>query len=309
MRSSALANRIAGEITGLMQVGQIAPGDHLNTQKLADQFGVSRSPVREALQILGAQGLVELRSNRGFFARAVQARKAAPRGLPEIHEISPEYQRLADDWLRDRIPAEVTEQFLRDRYGLTKGQVTDILVRAAREGWAERKQGYGWRFLPVAKTPEAFEQIYRFRMLIEPAAMLEPSFRIDKKVLADQRRLQEGMLESDIERLPAEWLLNAGAVFHEELIKFSGNSFFHQALVRVNRMRRLLEYRAQLDRRRLLRQCTEHLQIVDLLERGEVMEASYFMRRHLGGALAAKSPMRWDGDGLVFEGSQTAVKK
>jgi DNA-binding GntR family transcriptional regulator len=309
MRSSALANRIAGEITGLMQVGQIAPGDHLNTQKLADQFGVSRSPVREALQILGAQGLVELRSNRGFFARAVQARKAAPRGLPEIHEISPEYQRLADDWLRDRIPAEVTEQFLRDRYGLTKGQVTDILVRAAREGWAERKQGYGWRFLPVAKTPEAFEQIYRFRMLIEPAAMLEPSFRIDKKVLADQRRLQEGMLESDIERLPAEWLLNAGAVFHEELIKFSGNSFFHQALVRVNRMRRLLEYRAQLDRRRLLRQCTEHLQIVDLLERGEVMEASYFMRRHLGGALAAKSPMRWDENGLVFEGSRTAAKK
>ena len=78
MRSNALANRIAGEITGLMQVGQIAPGDHLNTQKLADQFGVSRSPVREALQILGDQGFVELRSNRGFFARAVPPRKSTP---------------------------------------------------------------------------------------------------------------------------------------------------------------------------------------------------------------------------------------
>ena len=139
--------------------------------------------------------------------------------------------------------------------------------------------------------------------------MLEPAFRIDRKVLADQRRVQEGMLESDIERLPAEWLLNAGAVFHEELIKFSGNPFFHQALVRVNRMRRLLEYRAQLDHRRLLRQCTEHLQIIDLLERAEVMEASYFMRRHLGGALVAKSPMRWDENGLVLEQPKTAKKK
>lgn len=65
-----------------------------------------------------------------------------------------------------------------------------MLMPAAREGWAERKQGYGWRFLPVAKTPEALEQIYRLRMLIEPAAMLEPGFRLDRKILEQQRRLQ-----------------------------------------------------------------------------------------------------------------------
>src|SRR3546814_15120665 len=65
-----------------------------------------------------------------------------------------------------------------DLYGLTRAQVSYILVRATREGWAERKQGYGWRFLPVAKTPEAFEQIYRFRMIIEPTAFLEPGFRL-----------------------------------------------------------------------------------------------------------------------------------
>ena len=120
--------------------------------------------------------------------------------------------------------------------------------------------------------------------------MLEPGYRIDKKVLAEQRRVQEAMLETDIARLPAEWLLNAGAVFHEELIKLSGNPFFHQALVRVNRMRRLLEYRSQVDRKRLHRQCTEHLQILDLLERGEVMDASFLMRQHLGERSAQSRP-------------------
>ena len=114
------------------------------------------------------------------------------------------------------------------------------------------------------------------------------------------------MLETDIARLPAEWLLNAGAVFHEELIKLSGNPFFHQALVRVNRMRRLLEYRSQVDRKRLHRQCTEHLQILDLLERGEVMDASFLMRQHLGGALGAKSPMRWDEDSARLECRKSA---
>ncbi|PVE24189.1 GntR family transcriptional regulator [Microvirga sp. KLBC 81] len=299
MRSNVLAARIANEIANLIRIGQIEPGSHLSTQKLADQFDVSRSPVREALQILAEQGLVELHSNRGFFVCAASGQPAAQSGDTPLMEASPEYQRLADDWLRDRIPSEVTEQLLRERYNLTKTQVTDILMRASREGWAEPKQGYGWRFLPVAKTAEAFEQIYRFRMLIEPAAMLEPTFRLDKKVLAEQRRIQEGMLASDIARLPAEWLLNAGAVFHEELIKLSGNPFFHQALVRVNRMRRLLEYRSQVDRNRLQRQCSDHLEIISLLERGEVIEASYRMRQHLGGALVAKSPMRWDGDRVV----------
>lgn len=293
MPASPLALRIAEEIKQSVRSGRIPVGAHLSTQKLADQFGVSRSPVREALEVLASQQILELRTNRGFFASSVPPSMPTSGidGSAQLPESSSDYQQLVDDWLKDKFPAEVTEQFLRDRYDVTKTQLTDMLMRAVREGWVERKQGYGWRFLPVAKTPEAFDQIYRFRMLIEPAAMLEPTFRIDRHVLAEQRAIQEAMLTADIDNQSAERLLNIGSLFHEELMKMSGNIFFHQALVRVNRMRRLLEYRAQLDRNRLKVQCTEHLEILALLERGEVFEASYLMRRHLGGALARKSPV------------------
>ncbi|APG94044.1 GntR family transcriptional regulator [Sinorhizobium americanum] len=294
MRSSQLAQNIANEITLLVTSGELAVGDPLRTQHLADRFGVSRSPVREALQMLSEQGVLEQKENRGFFVKesaGALAETVSDEARP--FEVANDYQRLAEDWLTDRIPAEVTEQVLRERYDLTKMQLNDILMRAVREGWAERKQGYGWRFLPVAKTPEAFEQIYRFRMLIEPAAMLEPDFRLDRKIIEEQRRIQSRMLETDIERLPAERLLHNGALFHEELIKMSNNPFFHLSLVRVNRMRRLLEYRSRVDRSRLVRQCQDHLDILDLLERGEVIEASYAMRRHLGGALSKKSPITW----------------
>lgn len=294
MRSSQLSQTIANEITLLVTSGELGIGEHLKTQQLADRFGVSRSPVREAMEMLAGQGLLEQKENRGFFVKdysdCVEERV---RDDTAPFEVANDYQRLAEDWLTDRIPAEVTEQMLRERYELTKSQLSDILMRASREGWAERKQGYGWRFLPVAKTPEAFEQIYRFRMLIEPAAMLEPEFRLDRKVIDEQRRIQSRMLETDIERLPAERLLHNGALFHEELIRMSNNPFFHLSLVRVNRMRRLLEYRSRVDRNRLVRQCQDHLAILDLLERGEVVEASYAMRRHLGGALSKKSPVTW----------------
>ena len=74
----------------------------------------------------------------------------------------------------------------------------------------------------------------------------------------------------------------------------SHNPFFISALERVNRMRRLMEYRSRVDRERLMVQCSEHLELIELLERGEIAEASYFMRRHLSGALKRKSPVVWD---------------
>ena len=46
---------------------QLAPGAHLVEVELAEQLGVSRQPVREALQSLQAQGWVELRPGRGAF--------------------------------------------------------------------------------------------------------------------------------------------------------------------------------------------------------------------------------------------------
>ncbi len=288
---SSLANRIAKDLLSAMASGEIGIGEHLSAQRIADRFEVSRSPVREALQSLADEGYLDQHQNRGFFVRAAPA---APVEAPfEAHpfEAPSDYQRIAEDWLANNIPADVTEQMLRARYGLTKAQLNDILLRASREGWVERKQGYGWRFLPVAKTAEAFAQIYRFRQTIEPAAMLEPGYQVDRGVLLEQRRIQERMLKHDIERLPGEKLLENGAMFHEELIRFSGNPFYHQALVRVNRMRRLMEYRTQIDRRRLYVQCTEHIELIKLLEDGQVVDASYLMRRHLGGALSTKLPV------------------
>jgi DNA-binding GntR family transcriptional regulator len=297
MSQSPLALRIAREISQMIAVGDIRPDAHVSTQKLADHFQVSRSPVREALQLLSEQGVLEQRRNRGFFARIGEASPPATGSEDGGDAVEPAdgadpYYRLAEDWLRDTIASEVTEQFLRDRYRLTKAQLMDLLNRGTNEGWIERKQGYGWRLLPVAKTPEALEQIYRFRSVIEPASLLEPTFAPDRQVLAQLRRVQESMLAQDIERLPADRLLQAGTVFHEELAKLSGNLFFHQALVRANRMRRLLEYRSMLDRARLYVQCADHLQIIDLIERGENVEASYLMRRHLSGAIARKSPIQ-----------------
>ncbi|WP_171132967.1 GntR family transcriptional regulator [Ruegeria sp. HKCCA5014] len=293
MRSSDLPQRISRRLLQDIASGGLQTGQHLGAQQLADRYGVSRTPIREALNLLEQRGFLQRQENRGFFVGELD-----PDVVAEVLEQQPEqdqspYHRLADDWLRGELPEEVTEQFLRQRYDWSKACTSEVLVRATREGWVERKEGYGWRFLPVANTPEAFDEIYRFRMAIEPAAMLEPSFELNRGVLTELRRTQEGMLEMDFSSVPAETLLQNGSVFHEEVIKFSGNPFFLVSLQRVNRMRRLMEYRADVNHDRLIEQCTEHIEILDLLEAGDNLGASHRMRRHLSSALKRKSPLAW----------------
>ncbi|BDX21067.1 GntR family transcriptional regulator [Polynucleobacter sp. TUM22923] len=52
----------------LLVEGVIAPGSKLNERELAEQLHVSRTPIREAIRRLAADGLVELITNRGAIA-------------------------------------------------------------------------------------------------------------------------------------------------------------------------------------------------------------------------------------------------
>lgn len=45
--------------------GELEPGDHVSEIDLVRMFGVSRTPLREALKLLAAEGLVEIRPHRG----------------------------------------------------------------------------------------------------------------------------------------------------------------------------------------------------------------------------------------------------
>ena len=292
MDTSELSARIASRLAKDILSGAIAGGAHVGTQQIADRYRVSRTPVREALIALQQIELLEHYPNRGYFVAQPIPRAAAERAATLSDAEHDEYQLFAEDWMTDRLPEVVTEQALRHRYGVTKSKLTELLARAAREGWAERKEGYGWRLLPVAKTAEAFDMVYRFRMAIEPAALLEPSFQVDRTVLAELRRTQETILGmQDIGQQRAEWILDAGADFHLGLIRMSHNPFFVGALERANRTRRLMEYRARVDRERMQVQCTEHLEMLALLDRGELDAASDYMRHHLSGALKRKSPI------------------
>jgi DNA-binding GntR family transcriptional regulator len=65
---AALHEQVAARLRELLVEGSIAPGAKLNERELAERLSVSRTPLREAIKMLAAEGLVELLPNRGAVA-------------------------------------------------------------------------------------------------------------------------------------------------------------------------------------------------------------------------------------------------
>ncbi len=108
---TALYQEVAERLRQRIFAHELTPGTWIDEQKLAEQYGISRTPLREALKVLASEGLVELKPRRGCYVTEIsrqdlddifplmallegrcaadatkRARPADIKGLQEIHE-------------------------------------------------------------------------------------------------------------------------------------------------------------------------------------------------------------------------------
>ena len=84
------AARVASELRSEILQGDIAPGSRLSQQSTAERFGVSRIPVRDAIQILAGEGLVQPSSNATAVVTGMSIAE-----LQELYEIREAIEPLA----------------------------------------------------------------------------------------------------------------------------------------------------------------------------------------------------------------------
>ncbi|MCE7482006.1 GntR family transcriptional regulator [Microbacterium profundi] len=108
-------------ITNEILAGRIVPGQKLAEEPLADQMGISRSPVREALRALAGQGVIIVEPRRGAFVAEIDANQAADLYACRLL-IEPECVRLATASLSDATVAGLEATFERMQSAVQKGQ-------------------------------------------------------------------------------------------------------------------------------------------------------------------------------------------
>jgi DNA-binding GntR family transcriptional regulator len=92
--ASLLAERIKAEI----EAGELLPGQPLRQEELSARFGVSRSPLREALRRLEAEGVVDYRPNVGATVAPIRTQL-----VREIFEMRRILEAAAIDLVIDRL--------------------------------------------------------------------------------------------------------------------------------------------------------------------------------------------------------------
>lgn len=71
-----LHEEVTSRLRDLIVENQILPGERVPELEIAARLGVSRTPIREALKVLAAEGLVEMQALRGAIVKAFSAKDA-----------------------------------------------------------------------------------------------------------------------------------------------------------------------------------------------------------------------------------------
>ncbi len=143
-----LADQIANTLEKLVFAGDFQDGERLDEVKLAEQFHVSRTPIREALQVLVTSGMAEQIPRRGVFIR-----QPGPVELMEMFETMAELEsacgRLAATRMSDQDLAalgaandrcqKAIEAADHDQYYLENESFHQIIYRGAANSFLEKQ--------------------------------------------------------------------------------------------------------------------------------------------------------------------------
>ncbi len=282
--TSNLQARLASRILIHARERGYGPGAWLSENALAQTFGVSRTPVRGALAVLSNRGLLNVVPRRGY----VLNRAVADQDLEPYADFATEDDRLVQRMAADRyagtLPDTVSETDLMRRYGVSRGTLARVLHRMVQDNVIERRSGHGWQFLPALDATQLHQDSYRFRLLIEPACVLEPTFRLDKARALRLRQTHAALLEDGLEQLSSMQFFELNAEFHEFVAGCSRNRFLEQAVINQNRLRRFFSYITVFTPERVRVSCSEHVAILDRLVAGEREHAATLLWRHLLGS-------------------------
>ena len=136
--------------------GAYVGGERVNPATVADELGVSRMPVREALRQLDAEGLVTIRPNRGAIVTVL-----TPEDVREVFEIRAALEALAIGLAMPLLRGEVLDDLEHRRRRMDR-------VRGDAKEWIRRHDEFHDFLCRHAGRPRLRSEIARLRAAVQP---------------------------------------------------------------------------------------------------------------------------------------------
>jgi DNA-binding GntR family transcriptional regulator len=165
LRESALYEQVAERLRARILAHTLPPGSWIDEQSLAAEFGISRTPLREALKVLASEGLVTMKLRRGAYvtevserdltevyhllalleadAAATVAESATSAELAELQALHEQLERTLDD---------------RDAFFRANEQFHLKLLRIADNHWTQQMVGDLRRVMKLNRHQSLFKQ-------------------------------------------------------------------------------------------------------------------------------------------------------
>lgn len=195
--------RLAEDIAEAVISGEFSPGFRLEEQMLAERFGVSRTPVREALRQVAATGLVEIRPRRS----AVVA-SATPHKLEELFGAMAELEATCA-----RLCAIGMTQLERRRLQALSETMREIAAVGDPEAFADANQTFHTQIYAGGHNATIAEMASNLRLRLAPfrRAQFRAPGRLARS-LAEHDEVVDAILAADAQRAHAAMLHHVSLV-------------------------------------------------------------------------------------------------
>jgi DNA-binding GntR family transcriptional regulator len=165
---------------------ELTPGSWIDELKLAEEYGISRTPLREALKVLATEGLVTMKVRRGAYVTEV-----SERDLADVYHLLA----LLESDAAGVVAVQATPSQLKELQGLH-----DELEKAAgnRERFFEINEAFHMRLLEIANNRWRDQMVADLRkvMKLNRHNSLLKSGRIEES-LAEHRAIMQALAARD----------------------------------------------------------------------------------------------------------------
>ena len=285
---------VHAQISEMVRQRRLQPGHMLSVAQMGRAFAVSRSSVRQALDLLAEEGVVTPVARRGYVVTGGRRGRIDPARLEPVElppmtiSAEPAWKRIYKDAEREIATrmlfrsVRVSEERLSRHFDVSRTVVREALAQLSANGLVTKDRQGHWVAEKV--TAETLHNLYQLRCLLEPTALLDSAPKLPKATIDEVWR----RLKSTIARFPRVGSADLDRLeqdLHSTLVEHCANKpllrVLEQTRLLIIATRYLFDNYLAISTEISKQSALEHLRVVECLRTGDHQGAAAALNEHL----------------------------